>query len=133
MNGAPLLDTHSWVWWILRDRRMDSAAVERLDEFPPDDRPYLADISLWEVAMLAERGRLRLDEPLGEWLALATHGRTLRVVPISAAIATETHAASVLRDPADRIIVATSRILGVPLFTHDRTIHRSGLVQRWSP
>jgi PIN domain nuclease of toxin-antitoxin system len=133
VNGPPLLDTHIWVWWILRDRRIASAAVERLDRLPPEDRPYVADISLWEVTMLIERRRLRLDAPVGEWLALATHGRTLRVVPISAAIAAETHVARALRDPADRLIVATSRVLGVPLFTHDRNILRSRLVQPWAP
>lgn len=133
MNGPPLLDTHNWVWWIQRDRRIAPAAVERLDAFPPEDRPYLADISLWEVTMLTERGRLRLDAAVGEWLALASHGRTLRVVPISAAIAAETQASRVLRDPADRLIVATSRILGVPLFTNDRNILRSRLVRRWIP
>ena len=133
MIGAPLLDTHKWVWWILRDSRIEPAAVERLDALPPDDRPYLADVSLWEVVMLTERGRLNLDAPVGEWLALATHSRTVRVVPISAPIAAETSVARSLRDPADRLIVATSRILRVPLFTNDRNILRSRLTQRWVP
>jgi len=133
VNGPPLLDTHEWVWWIQRDPRIESAAVERLDALPHEDRPYLADISLWEVVMLTERGRLNLDAPVGDWLALATNPRTVNVVPISAAIAAETQLARMLRDPADRLIVATSRILGVPLFTNDRPILRSRLVQRWLP
>ena len=83
--------------------------------------------------MLTERGRLNLDAPVGDWLALATNPRTVNVVPISAAIAAETQRARMLRDPADRLIVATSRILGVPLFTNDRPILRSRLVQRWLP
>ena len=135
VDPAPLLDTHAWLWWIRRDPRLGEAALAALDAFPPEGRPYLADISLWEVAMLAARGRLDLTAPLAEWLAAASHPRSVRVLPISAAIATETaaFAKSALRDPADRIIVATSRVLGVPLLTHDRTILRSRLVTPWTP
>ena len=37
------------------------------------------------------------------------------------------------RDPADRLIVATSRVHRVPVVTHDRAILESRLVQRWVP
>ena len=133
MSGPPLLDTHAWVWWIRRDKRLKSSAIEQLDRLGPADRPYLAEISLWEVAMLVERGRLDLETPLRGWLAVASHPRTVRVVPISAAIASETAVARSLRDPADRIIVATSRVLDVPLFTNDRNIIRTKLARRWVP
>jgi PIN domain nuclease of toxin-antitoxin system len=39
--------------------------------------------------------------------------------------------ASFHRDPADRLIVSTSRTLGVPLVAHDARITKSGLVRRW--
>ena len=133
MKGAPLLDTHTWVWWIDRKPQLAPATIERLEALPPEDRPYLADVSLWEVVMLTERGRLKLEIPVGQWLADASHPRAVRVVPIFAAIAAETQVARALRDPADRLIVATSRILGVPLFTNDRNILRSRLVERWVP
>ena len=94
---------------------------------------YVADVSLWEIAMLADKGRLELPRPVGEWLEAAGHPRTVRVVPISAAIAAETSVARALRDPADRIIVASSRVLGVPLFTNDHAILRSKLARRWRP
>lgn len=135
MTPAPLLDTHAWIWWIRRDIRLGQAAIDELDALPPDGRPYLSDISLWEVAMLTARRRLDLTTPLGEWLEIASHPRSVRVLAISAAIATETtgFARSVLRDPADRIIVATSRVQDVPLLTYDRTIRRSRLATLWTP
>jgi PIN domain nuclease of toxin-antitoxin system len=37
------------------------------------------------------------------------------------------------RDPADRVIVATSRVLKLPLLTRDRLITASRLVTRWRP
>ena len=133
--SAPVLDTHAWVWWVTRDRRLGAPALDALDGMPSGGRPRLADISLWEVAMLVERKRLALSLPLGEWLALAAHPRTVDVVPVSPPIAAEVAnlPAVFQRDPADRLIVATCRVLGAPLVTHDRLITRSRLVKRWAP
>jgi PIN domain nuclease of toxin-antitoxin system len=131
---TPLLDTHVWIWWVDQDRRLGSSVIAALDGLPEDARPCVSDISLWEVATLVERGRLSLDVPLAEWLAAAAHPRTVRIVPISAAIAAEVAELpdTFQRDPADRIIVATSRVLGLPLLTHDARISSARLVKRWS-
>jgi PIN domain nuclease of toxin-antitoxin system len=134
VSAAPLLDTHAWIWWLQRDQRLSETSIEQLDAFADADRPRVADISLWEVAMLVQAKRLQLDTPLRDWLEAASHPRTVRIVPISAAIAAEsTTLPRDLRDPADRIIVATSRILRSPLLTYDRAILRSRLAERWKP
>jgi PIN domain nuclease of toxin-antitoxin system len=130
-----LLDTHAWIWWVDQDRRLGARTIAALDGLPPDDRPSLADISLWEVATLVERGRLTLDIPLADWLEAAAHPRSVQLVPITSAIAAEV---AVLpetfhRDPADRLIVATARVLKLPLLSRDARILRSRLVSRWSP
>jgi PIN domain nuclease of toxin-antitoxin system len=106
-----------------------------LDSLPRDQRPFLCDISLWEVAMLVERGRIELDLPLGEWLEAAAHPRSVQIVSITQriAVAVASLPDSFHRDPADRLIVATSRALGIPVLSHDRLINRSRLVTRWRP
>src|SRR6476620_3697135 len=87
----PLLDTHAWIWWVDQDRRLGAKAIAALDHLPRDERPWLCDISLWEVATLVERERLSLDVPLREWLDAAAHPRSVRLVsitpPIAAAVA----------------------------------------------
>lgn len=135
MDGAPLLDTHAWVWWVERDERLDPRTLDALDGLPLDERPYLCDISLWEVALLVELRRLRFDISLEEWLAASSHPRSVRLVSITPAIAagTATLPSTFHRDPADRIIVATSRVMGLPLLTRDRRILESRLVRRWKP
>jgi PIN domain nuclease of toxin-antitoxin system len=129
----PLLDTHAWVWWIDQDPRLGASTIAVLDALPRDQRPFLCDVSLWEVAMLVERGRIELDLPLSEWLDAAAHPRSVQVVGITPQIATAVASLpdSFHRDPADRLIVATSRALGVPVLSHDRLINRSRLVRRW--
>ncbi|MCA1562226.1 MAG: type II toxin-antitoxin system VapC family toxin [Acidobacteria bacterium] len=130
---APLLDTHAWIWWVDQDPRLGPRILNALDGLPVDRRPLVADISLWEVAMLWERHRLTLDVPLRDWLDAAAHPRSVQVVPVSPLIAAEVAAlpSSFHRDPADRLIVSTSRALGVPVLTHDALIAKSGLVRRW--
>lgn len=132
--SVPLLDTHAWIWWIEGDRRLQRRVRDTLDRLPRHERPYLSDISLWEVATLVERGRVVFSIPLSEWLAAAAHPRSVRIVPISADIAAQTAVlpATFHRDPADRLIVASCRVLGLPLLTRDARILRSRLVTRWT-
>jgi PIN domain nuclease of toxin-antitoxin system len=132
---APLLDTHAWIWWIQADDRLARRTVSELDDLPADARPFLSDISLWEVAMLVSLGRIDFDEPFDTWLDAAADPRTVRVLPITPAIAAEVARlpSTFQRDPADRLIVATCRALGHPLLTRDRAITRARLVRLWSP
>jgi len=132
-EAGPLLDTHAWIWWIEQDARLGAKAIAALDTMAPDRRPFLCDISLWEVAMLVERGRLQIDVPLDEWLDAAAHPRSVQLVPLSPRIAAEVARLpdTFHRDPADRIIVATSRARRIPVLTHDDRIRRSRLVTLW--
>lgn len=135
MNDAPILDTHAWIWWVDHDLRLGPKAIEALDRLPANSRPFLCDISLWEVATLVEKGRLRFAVPFEEWLVTAAHPRSVRLLNISPSIAAAVASLpeSFHRDPADRVIVASCRVLQLPLLTSDRLILKSRLVRRWSP
>jgi PIN domain nuclease of toxin-antitoxin system len=132
--AAPLLDTHAWVWWVEGDARLSRRFRDVIDNLPLDDRPRLAAISLWEIAMLVERGRLAFRISLAAWLDAAAHPRSVQIVPLTPEIASDTAALPTRfhRDPADRLIVAACRVLDVPLLTYDTRIRRSRLVKLWS-
>jgi PIN domain nuclease of toxin-antitoxin system len=132
---APLLDTHAWVWWVDRDSRLGRRTLDHLDALPAEDRPVISAISLWEVATLVERGRLRFRLPFDVWIDAAAHPRTVRVHDITPAVAVELTKLpdTFHRDPADRVIVATCRAERLSILTHDRPIRRSRLVKLWSP
>ena len=135
MTASPVLDTHAWIWWVNHEAHLPASVIQHLDDLPPDQRPRVCDISLWEIAMLVERGRLALTVSLSDWLEAAAHPRSVEVVPVTPAIAAEVAAlpATFHRDPADRLIVATCRVFKAPLLTYDRMISRSRLVARWKP
>ena len=133
MKPVPLLDTHLWIWWLLGDSRLTVGESEFLDALPPEGRPFLCDISIWEAALLVERGRVVLDCSLADFLEMATSPATVRVLPITAGVAVEMNALpdSFHRDPADRLIVSTARAHQLSVATRDRLIHESKLVEIW--
>ena len=129
----PLLDTHIWVWWLVGDPRLSAQDREALDALPRGRRPRLCDISLGEVALLVQLGRLELTMSLETWLGVAAATATVQVVPITPAAVTEMNRLpkGFHQDPADWLIVATARALDLPLATHDGRILDSGLITRW--
>jgi PIN domain nuclease of toxin-antitoxin system len=135
MITAPVLDTHAWIWWVSNDKRLGKSFVNALDNLPADQRPWLCDISLWETATLFERGRISFNVDFEEWMEAAAHPRTVRIAPISAAIAVEVASLPKWfhRDPADRLIVATCRALKLPLLSKDKLIAQARLVEKWKP
>ncbi|MFM8378611.1 MAG: type II toxin-antitoxin system VapC family toxin [Planctomycetia bacterium] len=133
MTKPPLLDTHVWVWWILGDTRLSTRERMVLDDLPSGRRPCLCDISLWEVAMLVQLGRLRLDDALEDWLRIAASPATVEVIPITPSVVAEMNRLPTTfhQDPADRLIVATARAGRLPLATHDTRIRRSRQTLLW--
>lgn len=124
-----LLDTHVLLWWIAGESRL-RAAERRVLARAATEPVLVSDVTLWEIAMLVERGRLSLGRPLREWLEEATAEPHVRLVRITPAIAAEVAAlpTTLHRDPADRILIATARVHGATMLTHDRAIRESKLV-----
>ncbi|MEO7113038.1 MAG: type II toxin-antitoxin system VapC family toxin [Polyangiaceae bacterium] len=126
-----LLDTHVLLWWFEQPKRLNAQQRRVLGKAGEKASLGVADVSLWEVAMLVERGRVTLRLPLDEWLARATAAPLVERWGLTPAIAREMVDLSTTRDwdPADRVLVATARVLGVPLVTSDHRIIDAALVR----
>ncbi len=126
-----LLDTHVLIWWLDDRQRLSRSQQEAVAAAGGDSPLLVSDVSLWEVAMLHNQGRIRLKIPLREWLEAAVAPPLVRRCGISPAVAAELAALpdSFHRDPADRILVATARVLGATLLTQDRRIVDAALVE----
>lgn len=119
-----LLDTHVLLWWLDDPGRLSPAQREVVLSADAEAPLLVSDISLWEVATLHSLGRIRLVTPLREWLDKAVAPPLVQRQGISSAVAAEVATLPdwFHRDPADRILVATARILGATLLTKDQRI-----------
>jgi PIN domain nuclease of toxin-antitoxin system len=126
-----LLDTHIFVKWVSSPDELSLAQRHVLDAASGSAPVMISDISLWEIATLVSLGRLALDRPLREWLEQAVAPPLVRRVDISPAVAAAVADLpdTFHRDPADRIIVATARVMGAVLLTNDVRIRDAGIVQ----
>ena len=125
-----LLDTHILFWWLTEPDRLSAAQQRTVGAASADVPMLVSDISLWELATLYDLGRIRITPPLREWLEKAVAPPLVQRQDISPAVAAESASLpdTFHRDPADRIIVATARVLGATLLTRDSRIIASGLV-----
>jgi PIN domain nuclease of toxin-antitoxin system len=121
-----VLDTHAWVWWVTSDKRLSRAARQVITRAQNRSELWVSLISLWEVAKKVEKAQMILDRPLDEWLDLAAGQEGLHLAELTRPVLVE--ACRLPRpfpgDPADQIIVATTRERGAVLVSKDNEIRR---------
>ena len=124
-----LVDTHVVVWLALSPTELSQRARAAIDDARKNgDGLAISDISLLELATLADKGRVNLDSSLESFLREVE--TRFNVLPISGAICVRALQLprAYPRDPADRVIGATALAVGLSLVTADRQIRRSGAV-----
>lgn len=122
-----LVDTHVWFWWATGDDRLKGTkALRALEASAREDRVFLSVISLWEMGMLAAKGRLLFHPDVRQWVDRALLETSVQVVPLTVpgALASTNLPGEFHGDPADRILVATADELSAILVTADTRIIR---------
>ncbi len=123
-----VVDTHVLLWWLGDSGRLSKQHEEILAAASEEEPAVVSDISMWEIATLHRLGKITLDLPLREWLDSAFAPPLVRRFGITTAVAAASADFSddFPGDPADRLIAATTRVLGGTLLTVDRKIIASG-------
>jgi PIN domain nuclease of toxin-antitoxin system len=124
-----LLDSRIWIWLMAGESgRLGSRPLAAVERAATAGRVHLAAISLWEVARLESRGRIRLTGDCLSWVrsALAAPGTRLLPLTPEIAVASAHLAGSFHGDPADRMLVATARSHDPRLGTKDERILAHG-------
>ncbi|MDQ3697259.1 MAG: type II toxin-antitoxin system VapC family toxin [Gemmatimonadota bacterium] len=130
------MDTHIWVWMLEGDaRRMAPAVVPLLERAAASAYLLVCDISFWEVAVKAAKGKLVLSLDPTIWLRQAEHAPGVAYLPLdrtillqSARLAGEIHG-----DPGDRMLIALAQLRAAPLVTADERIVHYATTQRGVP
>jgi PIN domain nuclease of toxin-antitoxin system len=113
-----LLDTHVWFWSLTAPERLGRRVRSRLQQ--ARGSTWLSPISVWELLVLAERGRVRLDvEPLS-WVRGALARAPLEEAALNHEVAIRSREVALPhQDPADRLLVATALVYDLTLVTAD--------------
>lgn len=115
-----VLDTCALIYDALDPGRLGQAARQALADGEKSGTLACSDTSLWEIAMLVEKGRLEPGAPTREFLELIVQARSLTVLPVTAGIAALAAGSRFDHgDPADRLIGATALLHAAPLLTCD--------------
>lgn len=119
-----VVDTHVLIWAVQGDGRLGPTARRLIDEAATAGQLQVSAITPWEIAMLAQRGRLALGRDVGAWLNDALRLPGIGLSPLAPAICVDSvrMPGDLHGDPADRLIIATARHAGLPLMTADRAI-----------
>ena len=123
--SAIVLDTHVWVWLMNGSPELtDSAALAFINRACRSSSLYVSAISVWEVAVLEAKNRIVLRQECSEWVAKALGAPGMSLAPLTPAIAVASSRLPGIfnGDPADRILVATTRTLQATLITRDKEI-----------
>jgi len=123
--SSVLLDTHIFMWLIDGSDKLTQKAKREIELCCQSEGNLLISvISIWEIGMLRQKGRITIKEPLSQWVNEALRSPYINLIPLSPEIAIESCSlpGEFHGDPADRIITATSRVMNVSLLTKDGRI-----------
>jgi PIN domain nuclease of toxin-antitoxin system len=127
-----LLDTHVWIWSQEEPERLGNKSRRELAETAQD--LFISAISSFEIARLLSKQLLRLRHRFDEWKE--TSFAELRALPadVTHEIAQEAYElpGRFHNDPADRLLVATARLMKLTLITADDLILRYPYVKTLS-
>lgn len=115
-----VLDTSALVFWTLDPGRLSKTAEQTIEQA---DRVGVSSISIWEIGIKVERGKLVLPLSGGEYLENLEQTSRVEILPVDLStwirnLQLDWHH----RDPADRTIVATASLHNCPLVTSDNVL-----------
>jgi PIN domain nuclease of toxin-antitoxin system len=125
-----LLDTHTFLWFVLNDSSL-SATARTLVEDPANDC-LISPATYWEIAIKVRLGKLNLFAPYDDFMQRGIIGNDFEILPV------EPKHTSLLttlplhhKDPFDRLIIAQAIVGQVPIVGVDAVFASYGVPRMW--
>ena len=130
MTVRCLLDTHTFLWWIVDDPRLSARASALIRD--PSNEIWFSAASAWEIAIKAQLGRITFEDDLVEFIPRQVAVNGFRNLPIQSDHALHVSRLALLhRDPFDRMLAAQALVEKMVLLTADQTLSRYGVQVIW--
>jgi PIN domain nuclease of toxin-antitoxin system len=116
-----LLDTHIWVWGALQPERLSARVAQQLNN--PDNEIWLSAVSIWELRVLHDKGRLKLLPDAVSWIHDNLARLHIREAPLTFDVVLAIPSLKLPHnDPADGFIAATAKVFNLTLVTADKEL-----------
>ena len=113
-----MLDTHAFIWWDGDQSKLSARVLEALRN--PEHSLHLSLVSVWELQVKMQLGKLSLRFPLVEVIQNQCERNGLIIEAISLAdILRLSSLPSIHRDPFDRLLVSQAKRGDFQLVSHD--------------
>ncbi|MDQ2687292.1 MAG: type II toxin-antitoxin system VapC family toxin [Armatimonadota bacterium] len=126
-----LLDTHTFLWFILNNPQLSAHSKELIENA---ETLFLSIASIWEMAIKVSAGKLPLPKPWDQFILQQILRNKITLLPIE-----YSHTVTVSslpfhhRDPFDRMIIAQSLVEQVPIVSVDGVFDDYGVQRLWQP
>ncbi len=125
-----LLDTHTFLWFLLGDPQL-SARAQVVIQDPLND-VEVSPASYWEIAIKIRLGKYALPEPYQAFMEREIAENDFRILPIE-----PKHTALLTtmplhhKDPFDRLLAAQASAEGIPVVSADAQLDAYGVKRIW--
>ncbi|MCI0641732.1 MAG: type II toxin-antitoxin system VapC family toxin [Gemmataceae bacterium] len=125
-----LLDTHAFLWFVLKDAHLSATAANRIVD--PNNEILVSPASYWEIAIKISIGKYKLNAPLEAFITKALSDNGFVILPIE-----PRHAAALStlpfhhRDPFDRILIAQAMVEQISVISGDPALDAYPVKRVW--
>jgi PIN domain nuclease of toxin-antitoxin system len=111
-----LLDTHTFLWGITDESKVPN----RVRSLILAEEPWLSVVSIWEILIKVQLGKLDLPKPTGDFLVSRLTFNGVQILPVMFDHVRRVEGLELHHnDPFDRLIIAQGAQEGWPIITAD--------------
>lgn len=125
-----LLDTHTFLWFILDDPHLSTTARDIISD--PTNDIEVSPATYWEIAIKISLGKYELPESYDVFIERELESNDFRILPIEPK---HTAALTTLpfhhRDPFDRLLIAQAMVEAVPIVSVDAAFNAYPVTRLW--
>jgi len=125
-----LLDTCAFLWWDQDEGNLGPAALAAIAE--PSNELFLSHVSIWEMQIKRQRGKLHFRKPLEEIIQEQCAKNGLQLLPIEPLHIFRLDQLPLHHgDPFDRLMISQAVSVGMAVVTNDPEFHKYGVNIVW--
>lgn len=125
-----LFDTHAFIWWDTEPQKLSQRAFTLCSDSA--NELFLSVVSIWEMAIKIQIGKLRFNKSLHEMIAEQQQANRLILLPVTVEHALAVESLPMIhKDPFDRLLLAQVQVEEIVFLSHDRQVANYPVAIEW--